>query len=236
MVGYADLTLGYSVKSVLESHVKVAGGRFRGIRHASGWHESEAIRNAHTHPAEHLMLDDKFREGFSVLSELGLSFDAWFYHQQIPEFIDLARAFPETTIILDHFGGPLGIGPYAGKLDDVFREWQDLVAPLSELNNVYFKIGGLNMPVNGFEWHKGKLPPSSDDIVSRTARYYEHVIALAGSERCMFESNFPVDKDSVSYHVLWNAFKKMSAGYSDKEKGDLFYDTAAKVYQLGDTH
>ncbi|MFT7688762.1 MAG: L-fuconolactonase [Candidatus Azotimanducaceae bacterium] len=233
MVGYVDLELGRSVKDILEHHIEAGEGRFRGIRHATGWHADETIKNSHSNPPAHLMLDDAFREGFAALSELDLSFDAWFYHQQIPEFIDLARTFPETVIVLDHFGGPLGIGCYSGKLDDVFKEWQDLVAPLAELSNVSFKLGGLNMRVNGFQWHKNKMPPSSDEIVTRTARYYEHVIKLAGTERCMFESNFPVDKDSVAYHVLWNAFKKMSSSYSAKEKADLFYDTAAKVYRLG---
>ena len=233
IVGFADLELGFSVKDILEQHMKAADGRFRGLRHAASWHKSEAIRNAHTNPPEHLMLDKTFREGFSVLGELDLSFDAWFYHHQLPEFVDLARAFPETTIILDHFGGPLGIGPYSDKADAVFKEWKDLISPLSDLDNVFFKLGGLNMPVNGFGWHKNTLPPTSNEIVEKTARYYEHVINLAGTKRCMFESNFPVDKTSVSFPILWNAFKKMASTYTDQEKADLFYDTAAKVYRLG---
>lgn len=233
IVGYADLTQGKDVEKVLKAHLNIAPVHFKGIRHATGWHESQDVRNSHTNPSKSLMLDANFREGFSVLSDLGLSFDAWFYHEQLPEFVDLAQAFPETTIILDHFGGPLGIGPYADNLEAVFFKWQRQIEPLASLDNVFFKLGGLNMKINGFNWHQNPKPPTSDQLVERTRRYYDHAITLFGSERCMFESNFPVDKDSVSYAVLWNAFKKMSHSYSSEMRADLFYGTAAKVYRLG---
>jgi len=233
IVGYADLSQGRSVENILKAHLEIAPDHFKGIRHATGWHETDDVRNSHTNPSKNLMSDPVFREGFEVLSGLGLSFDAWFYHEQIPEFIELAKAFPETTIVLDHFGGPLGIGPYADNLEAVFFKWQRLVEPLANLDNVYFKLGGLNMKINGFNWHHNDMPPTSDQLVDRTQRYYDHAITLFGCERCMFESNFPVDKDSVSYHVLWNAFKKMSHSYSSEMRADLFYGTAAKVYRLG---
>lgn len=233
IVSHADLMLGEGVRPVLEAHVAASPNRFRGIRHAAGWHESADIRNSHSRPKQHLMLDDTFRKGLSVLEDMNLSFDAWFYHVQLDEFVDLAKAFPGLTIILDHFGGPLGIGPFAGKEEDVFLAWRDSIAPLADVPNVNFKLGGINMKVNGFDWHKRDLPPSSDELVERTARYYEFCIDTFGVDRCMFESNFPVDKDSCSYNVLWNAFKKMAQGRSDTDRAALFHDTAARVYRLG---
>lgn len=232
IVSFADLTLGGDVEEVLAAHIAASPNRFRGIRHAAGWHESPDIRNSHSRPIEHLMMDDTFREGFAILGQMGLSFDAWFYHHQLPEFVDLARTFPDVTIVLDHFGGPLGIGPYAGKEDEVFSAWRDAIAPLSECPNVFFKLGGINMKVNGFDWHKRALPPTSDELADVTGRYYEFCIDHFGADRCMFESNFPVDRESCSYHVLWNAFKKLARGRSDAERAALFHDTAARVYRI----
>jgi len=232
IVSHADLSLGQNVRPVLEAHIAASNNRFKGIRHATGWHPEKSVRNSHSRPAEHLMQNDKFLEGFQVLSDMGLSFDAWFYFEQLPEFISLANQFPEATIILDHFGGPLGIGPYQGKLDAVFNQWCDLIAPLENNPNVLFKLGGINMKVNGYDWHKQSGPPTSDQLVDTTARYYQFCIDRFGADRCMFESNFPVDKDSCSYHVLWNAFKKLSSGYSEAERSALFHDTATKAYRL----
>tara|TARA_E500000331_G_scaffold230992_1_gene221277 strand:+ start:92 stop:1096 length:1005 start_codon:yes stop_codon:yes gene_type:complete len=233
IVSFADLTLGLGVREVLEAHQQAGVGRFRGIRHAAGWHESSAIRNSHANPVQGLMMRNDFREGMSVLDDMGLSFDAWFYHHQFAEFADLARAFPNVTMILDHFGGPLGIGPYANNRDHVFEDWKQSIGALVDCKNVYFKLGGINMKLNGFEWHKRDKPPSSDELVDATAPYYDHCIDLFGVDRCMFESNFPVDKESCSYAVLWNAFKKMTAGRSAPERQALFHDNAHRAYRLG---
>ena len=232
IVSHADLTLGEAVRPVLEAHVAASPNRFRGIRHAAGWHESDEIRNSHSNPPPSLMLQDDFRSGLAVLAEMGLTFDAWFYHHQMNDFVDLAKSVPDATIILDHFGGPLGIGPYAGREDDVFSAWRDSIAALADVPNVYFKLGGINMKVNGFDWHGRDMPPGSDELVDRTGRYYEFCIDTFGPARCMFESNFPVDKESCSYNVLWNAFKKLSQSLPAKERAALFHDTATRVYGL----
>ncbi len=233
IVSFADLTLGADVREVLEAHVQASINRFRGIRHAAGWHKSPDIKNSHSHPVERQMLQDDFLEGFTVLGDMGLSFDAWCYHHQIPEFAELARLNPGVTIILDHFAGPLGIGPYEGKKDEVFDAWKNEIQALTELPNVFFKLGGINMKVNGYEWHKRELPPSSDELVDATGAYYEFCIDQFGADRCMFESNFPVDKESVSYPVLWNAFKKLAQTRTEAEKDALFHDTATRAYHLG---
>ncbi len=231
IVSHADLTLGAAVGEVLDAHMN-ASPRFRGIRHAAGWDASDEVRNSHTNPPEHLLLDAKFREGFAELGKRGLSFDGWLYHAQIPELTDLARAFPDTTIVFDHFGGPLGIGPYEGQREEIFAVWSDAITELATCPNVYPKLGGLVMPINGFGFHKRSVPANSDEIVASTDRYYRRTIDAFGVERCMFESNFPVDKQSCSYHVLWNAFKKLVIDASDAEKSWLFHDAAAAAYRL----
>ena len=231
IVSYTDLTLGADAGAVLDEHMRLSD-RFRGIRHAAGWDASEAVRNSHTHPPQSLYLQDDFRAGFQELANRNLSFDAWLYHPQIPELTDLARAFPGVTIIFDHFGGPLGIGPYAGKGDEIFEQWCIDAAALAACPNVYAKLGGIVMPINGFGWHKRATPASSDEIVAATGRYHRKAIELFGPERCMFESNFPVDKQSCSYPVLWNAFKKIAADFSDADKAWLFHDAAATAYRL----
>ncbi len=232
IVSFADLMLGNDVRPVLDAHLSVSPTRFKGIRHSATWHASPDIRNSHSKPDEHQMLHDKFQQGFAVLGDMGLSFDAWCYHNQLPEFVTLAGNHPDVTIILDHFGGPLGIGPYEGKEDEVFATWQENITPLKDLDNVYFKLGGINMKINGFGWHKRDQPASSDELVDRTGRYYEHCINTFGADRCMFESNFPVDRESVSYHVLYNAFKKIAANRTEQEKDALFLKTAQSAYRL----
>lgn len=232
IVSFADLMLGQAVEPVLEAHMSASRNRFRGIRHATSWHASPAIRNAHTKPTEGLLLNAKFREGFACLRRLGLSFDAWMYHTQLQDLVDLAKAFPDTTIILDHVGGPLGIGPYAGRRAEVFLEWKRGIAAVAVYPNVVVKLGGLAMPMCGFDWHKRNRPPTSAELADATALYYLYCIEQFGVNRCMFESNFPVDKASCSYTVLWNSFKRITQNFSPAERAALFHDTAVRVYRL----
>lgn len=232
IASYADLTLGAAVASVLEAHIAASPNRFRGIRHACGWDASPEIKNSHTNPTQSLYLDANFRAGFACLQQYNLTFDAWLYHPQIPELTDLARAFPGTTIVLDHLGGPLGIGPYAGNREAIFEEWQKNIRELAQCPNVVAKLGGLLMAINGFGFHKWDQPPTSDELVAATSRYYLFMIDQFGADRCMFESNFPVDKVSTSYTVLWNSFKKITKDFSVTERAALFHDTAVRTYSL----
>lgn len=232
IVSFADLMLGEGVIPVLQAHRAASQNRFRGVRHACSWDASDDIRNSHTRPPEHLYLQAKFREGFACLEEQGLVFDSWIYHTQLHELASLAREFPGVTIVLDHMGGPLGIGPYADKRAEVFELWQQGICELAACDNVVVKLGGLAMPINGFDWHKRSVPPSSEELAEVTAPYYLFCIEQFGVQRCMFESNFPVDKVSCSYTVLWNSFKRMVEDFSPQEKAALFHDTAVKVYSL----
>jgi len=232
IVGRADLDMGAAVEPVLERMVRVGAGRFRGIRHAGGWDASEGVRNSHTDPPQGLYASKAFREGFARLSALGLSFEAWQYHPQLPEVTDLARAFPETLIVLDHVGGPLGIGPYAGKRDEVFAGWRAGIAELAREPNVWIKLGGLGMTICGFEHHKRDVLPGSAELAQAWAPYIETCIEAFGPQRSMFESNFPVDRASCSYANLWNAFKRITSGASPGEKAALYRDTARRFYRL----
>lgn len=233
IVGFADLNLGAAVGDVLDAHMAVTE-RFKGIRHAAGWDPSPQIRNSHSNPTQHLLGDATFRAGFAQLGKRGLSFDCWLYHPQLTEVVDLARAFPETTIVLDHFGGPLGVGPYAGARAAIYAQWCEDIRGLAQCPNVVVKLGGLVMAVNGFGFNKAAKPPTSDELVAATQDWYHTAIDAFTPARCMFESNFPVDKVSVSYSVLWNAFKKMAARYSETERDALLCATAMRTYRLCD--
>ena len=231
IVGFADLALGAEVESVLEAHRSVTD-RFRGVRHITAFDTSPNVPRPRPFP-EGLLGDAKFREGFSVLDKLGLSFDAYLYHPQLSELADLANAFPDVTIILNHVGGPLGVGPYSGKRDQIFEEWKQSITAVAACPNVVVKVGGLVMPVCGFDWHERPMPTTSRELAQSTAPYYLHCIEQFGPDRCMFESNFPVDKIACSYTVLWNAFKRLAHDFSSSDQSALFHDTAARVYQLG---
>jgi L-fuconolactonase len=232
IVGYADLALGTPVERVLEAMIAAGGGRFRGIRFITASHPDQAAWGSAVIRPTGLLMDPRVREGFSRLAPLGLSFDAWMYHTQLGELIDLAHAFPETPIVLDHVGGPIGLGPYAGKRDEVFAEWSGKIRELAACPNVHIKLGGLGMRMFGFTHHLGELPPSSEELAAAWRPYIETCIAAFGPERAMFESNFPVDKGSCGYAVLWNAFKRIATGCSAAEKDALFTGTASKFYRL----
>ncbi len=230
IVGYADLNLGARVGEVLDRHA-AASTRFRGIRHAAGWDAHDEIRNSHTAPVQGMLGDATFREGFAELGKRGMTFDGWLYHPQIAELTDLARAFPDQPIVFDHFGGPLGIGPYAGRRAEIYDHWKGAVAELAQCENVVAKLGGLVMAINGFGFHKRERPATSVELVEATRDYHLHMIDCFGVDRCMFESNFPVDRVSCSYNVLWNSFKRLAAGFSASDKAALFHDTAVRVYR-----
>lgn len=232
IVGHADLALGAAVEKVLEAQIEAGGGRYRGIRFITASHPDQAAWGSPVTRPEGLLSDRRLREGFARLAPLGLSFDAWMYHTQLADLGDLARRFPATQIVLDHVGGPIGLGRYAGRRDEVFAEWRGRIRDLAQCPNVHIKLGGLGMRMFGFDVHTRDAPPSSEELAAAWRPYIETCIEAFGPTRAMFESNFPVDKGSCSYHVLWNAFKRIAAQYSAAEKAALFAGTATKFYRL----
>jgi L-fuconolactonase len=231
IVGFADLTLGAALTPVLEAHIAAGRQRFRGIRHIAAWDASPELHSRRATPPS-LLKDSGFREGFAALHRYNLSFDAWLYHTQLTELVDLAREFPDTTIVVNHVGGPLGIGPYASRRKSVFREWRRCIAELSRCDNVAVKLGGLGMRISGNNWDRADKPPGSVELAGVFRPYFSWCIDCFGVDRCMFESNFPVDKASYSYTVLWNAFKRLTRAFTQEERLALFYNTAARVYRL----
>ncbi|HYZ24719.1 MAG TPA: amidohydrolase family protein [Rhodopila sp.] len=231
IVGHVDLRLGRQAHEVLEAHIRAGGDRFRGIRHITAWDADPSLMNPAYALPPRLMYDESFRQGFACLAPLNLSFDAWLYHPQINELAHLARAFPGTQICLDHVGGPLAIGSYAGRRDEIFREWSRSIRELATCPNVVVKLGGLAMRINGWDFHEKADPPSSNDLAAAWKPYIETCIEAFGPSRCMFESNFPVDKGSYSYAAYWNACKLLTAGASAGEKAALFSGTATRFYR-----
>jgi len=232
IVGHADLTLGSRVEAVLAAHSRAGGDRFRGIRHITAWDADSSICNPAYVTPPGLLADKRFREGFAVLGRLGLSFDAWLYHPQIDDLADLARAFPDTRIVLNHVGGPLGIGAYAGRRQEVFPRWVASIKALAAHENVHVKLGGLGMRIGGFGFHEQAEPPSSETLAATWRPYIETCIEAFGPAHAMFESNFPVDKGSYSYPMFWNACKLLTKSASAAEKADLFAGTATRFYRL----
>ena len=226
IVGRVDLTLGFRAGPLLERHMIAGGGRFAGIRQSSAW--DAAIHKVVPRPG--LLLDSEFRAGFACLAALGLVFDAWVYHPQLQEAADLAAAFPATQIVLNHVGSPILGGPYAGDRGKVFQDWKAGMTALARYPNVTVKLGALPIRLPGGAPIDKTLPPSSEETAAAWRPWLETSIDLFGAERCMFESNFPVQKRWSSYQVTWNAFKRIAAGASAAEKAALFAGTAARVY------
>jgi predicted TIM-barrel fold metal-dependent hydrolase len=232
VVGNVDLRLGSRAKGVLERHIAVSDGRLRGIRNGSTWSDDPVLKGFGGAAGLGLYLDKSFREGFAALVALDLTFDAWLFQTQLGDVIDLARAFPQARIVLNHVGGPVAIGPYAGKRDEAFAIWRASIREVASFPNTYVKLGGLGMKMIGFDFFEKPAPPSSQDLEKAWRPYIETCIAAFGPQRSMFESNFPVDKGSCSYQVLWNAFKRIAAGYSADEKTALFSGAAKSAYRL----
>jgi L-fuconolactonase len=231
IVGFADLTLGDRVEPVLEAHIRAGGGRFRGVRHSGNWDADPVIGNGAPGPGVYRQTE--FRAGLARLAALGLSLDAWVFHTQLADVADLARAFPGTNIIMGHVGGVLGYGPYAGRRDEVFAAWKGSVAELAKCPNVTMKLGGMMMRAALFDYKAAERPVSSEELAGQWRPYMETCIELFGANRCMFESNFPVEKMGIGWVALWNAFKRIAANASADEKLAMFSGTARRVYRLG---
>jgi predicted TIM-barrel fold metal-dependent hydrolase len=232
IVGHADLALGDRVAAVLEAQIAAGGGRFRGVRHGAAWDDDPIIGNSHVASGPGLHRDAGFRTGLKRLTALGLSFDAWIFHHQVAEVTELARAFPDANIVLCHMGGVLGYGPYAGKKDEVHAAWKAAMVELAKCPNVSVKIGGLMMRLAAIDYLNMAVPPTSQQLADAWRPYAGTCLELFGAERCMVESNFPVEKMGIGYAALFNALKRIAAGASAAEKTALFSGTAKRVYRL----
>lgn len=232
IVGHADLRLGAAVRDVLEAHVEAGQGRFRGIRHLSTWDADSSLVNPLSAAPRGLLLDPAYRRGVAQVAAMGLSYDGWLFFHQLPELLSLAREFPDMPVVINHCGGVVRIGGYISQREPAFAQWRDHMRQLALLPNVYVKLGGLGMRINGFGFHEQGEPPSSSQLAAAWAPWIVECIETFGAQRCMFESNFPVDKASYSYAAGWNAFKRLTSAASAEERKALFEGTASRVYRL----
>ena len=233
IVGHANLNLGERVAPVLEALLAASPNRFRGIRHSVTWDPHPEVENTAAHKIQGQLASTQFRAGARVLARMGLSLEAWLYFPQLPELADFAKAVPDLTIVLNHIGGLLREGPYADRDDEVLATWRRGIAAVAACPNVHVKLGGIGMPRTGFDWHTRTTPIGSEELATSIAPLMSYCIEQFSPRRSMFESNFPVDKVSFSYPVMYNAFKRMSKGYSASERAAMFHDTAARVYRVG---
>jgi predicted TIM-barrel fold metal-dependent hydrolase len=232
IVGHANLNLGDGVKPVLEALQAASPNRFRGIRHTVTWDDNPEVSNTAAHKIKGQMSSDNFRAGAKILADMGHSLEGWMYFTQMEELAELAKAVPNLTIILCHVGGLLGTGYYAGRIEEVKATWTKGIDAAAQQPNIYMKIGGIGMPSVGFDWHTRDKPIGSEELASDMAPIVNYCIEKFGPSRCMFESNFPVDKVSYSYNVMYNAFKRITKDHSASERADMFHDVAAKVYRI----
>jgi len=229
IIGRADLKLGERVTPVLEALQAASPNRFRGIRHSVGWDAHLEVENREI---EHCLANEDYQAGARALSNMGLCLETSMYFPQMPELAEFARALPDLTIVLNHLGGLIRVGPYGGRDDEVMETWRSGIDAVAECPNIIMKLGGIGMPRIGFDWHTRAKPVGSEEMAQSVAPFMNHSIEKFGPSRCMFESNFPVDKVSFSYNVMYNAFKRVSQGYSASERAELFHDTAVRVYQI----
>ena len=234
IVGHADLNLGERVAPVLEALQVASPNRFRGIRHSVTWDPHPEVENTAAHPMKGQLASRNFRSGARVLARMGLSLEGWLYFPQLPELADFAKAVPDLSIILNHIGGLMRVGPYANRDDEVLATWRSGIAAVAECPNLSIKLGGIGMPRTGFDWHARSKPIGSEELAKSMAPFMTYCIEQFGPDRCMFESNFPVDKVAYSYNVMYNAFKRLTRGYSAAERAAMFHDTAARVYRIND--
>ena len=229
IIGRADLKLGELVKPVLEALQAASPNRFRGIRHSVGWDPHPEVQDREI---ERCLANQGYRSGALVLSGMGLCLETSMYFPQMPELAEFARALPDLTIVLNHLGGLMRTGPYGNGNSEVMATWRSGIDAVAECPNIIMKLGGIGMPRIGFDWHTRAKPVGSQELAQSIAPFMNHSIEKFGPNRCMFESNFPVDKVSFSYNVMYNAFKRVSQGYSPSERADMFHDTAARVYRI----
>tara|TARA_X000000368_G_scaffold202525_1_gene159878 strand:+ start:2042 stop:3046 length:1005 start_codon:yes stop_codon:yes gene_type:complete len=234
IVAFVDLSLGDKISDLLEAHQELAGQMLKGIRHATAWSSDPDISISHSKPSEGLMTDKAFIDGVRSLGTRNLSFDAWMYFDQLHELHDLAKEAPNTRIIINHLGAPLKLGRWKKKQDNVQAIWKSELRKLAKLENVYLKIGGIGMEnYFGTNWVSRPKPPSSDEVVTVWNERILWCIEIFGTEKCMFESNYPVDRQTLPYSVIWNTFQKIVQTFTASEKDDLFWVTARSVYGVG---
>jgi len=232
IIGSIDLRIGDGVEAVLEAHLQAGGGRYRGVRPPAVTFDSSGAILTASNGSPGLLADAQFRVGLHHVAKFGLNFEVFLLQDQLPELISTARDFPGMTIVVNHLGGIVGVGPYQGQQESRFTHWRKHIIALAAFPNVVMKLGGLGMPTAGFKTHQPSAIRNSITLAEDWRPYIETCIEAFGVNRCLFESNYPVDSATCSYPVLWNAFKRVTQGASADEKSALFAGTAARIYHI----
>lgn len=232
IIGGLSLLAGDAMQPAIERAIALSGGRLRGMRNPLAWHPDPRVTSSPVTPPAGLAQSAPFRRGAACLARHALSLDVWVYHTQLEEIADLAREIPTLQIVIDHCGGPVGVGPCSERDPDMFQQWRNGMRRLAELPNVCVKISGFGMTVRGFHFAAAETPPDSQMLAQAWMPWFETIVSLFGAERCMFASNFPVDKGMFSYGVFWNACKRLAQQASPDEQAQLFWRTAATCYRL----
>lgn len=228
LVGHADLALGNAVEEVVVALEAAARGRLRGVRYSTHNDDYPPLATSGNVPMDH----PGYRAGVATVGALGHTYDVMAYHPQLPDLVAVARACPDTPIVINHLGGILGVGPYKNRRDEILTYWRTQMGQLAACPNTYLKVGGIGMPMMGIRWDRRSKPPTSEELAEPWTDPLRYAIDTFGPERCMFESNYPVDMRGAGYGVLWNAYKRIAAPYSADEKRNLFHDAAARAYRL----
>ncbi len=232
MFGSADLTIGAAVREVLEAHVEAGNGRFRGIRSQYNWDASNAIRNGARALRPGMLVEPAVQAGLRVLAEMGLLLDSYMFFPQLPDVAEMADALPGLTIVLNHCGGPLGYGLYAENQAEHYAVWTRGLLEVAKRPNVVCKLNAVLNRTAAFDYFHADRPASSRELADAWRPWIEPCIEAFGPDRCMFESNYPVEKVGVSWVALWNTFKRIAEHASDDERSALFSGTAARTYGL----
>lgn len=232
IIGSANLLLGNQVKPVLEAHMEAGNGRFRGVRARTAFdHDPAAGYPGRSDFPQHNILDSAaFRQGLACLEALGLVLDVWGFHPQLPQLHDVLRHFPGLVIVLNHLGGPLGVGRYASDRDAAFRHWLQGMRAMAKLPNVHVKLSGVGVTRLGLGFERGNA--SSRDIAALAGRHVRECVNIFGPQRCIFGSNYPVDQVVAPYAVLINGYKTILADLSPDERNAIFCSNARRVYRL----
>ena len=232
IIGFGDLTLGHAVEDVLAAELEASNGRFRGIRFTTSWDPSPEVIGSPNDDRPHVIAEPAVRAGLETLGRMGLTFDVWTFFTQLDELVAAIDATPDLTFIVNHCGGPLGYGPYAHDKSEHYAAWKAGLARVAERPNVVCKVGGLMGRGAAFDYLHADRPPTSAELAEVWRPWFEPTIEMFGADRCMFESNYPLEKMGTNYTVLWNTFKRTAEHASDDEKAALFAGTAKRVYGI----
>jgi predicted TIM-barrel fold metal-dependent hydrolase len=231
IVAGVDMLLGDDVERVLDAHCAASPDRIRGVRHPVAWHPSPLI--PFTEERGGILIEPAFIDAARHVARRDLSLDVFVFYNQLPDVMALARAVPDLPIVLNHSGGIITDPRFADQALEIISEWRASMRALAACENVVVKLGGMGMPpLAGNYWTQHEQPPTSQHHADWQRPYVMHIIDNFAVDRVMFQSNFPTEKPSANYGIVWNAFKRIAQGFGASEKSKMFFENAKTTYRL----